>query len=405
MRVSASNVALTIPLLLLACTDRPVTPTVSAVSTVANPVAVSYSAVDLGDFKPVAINESGLILGNLNGHAALWDDGVITDLGTLGGPASYGVALNNSGLAVGYSTTAAATTCPSGIISPNCHAFLWDGTTMHDLGTLGGDFSSPTAISSNGRVTGRSTIASGEWHAFYWDGTTMTDLGTLGGQNSIGYDVDAGGHVAGFSQAADGSSHAFEWDGAVMTDLVGLGGGGVGTDAQFIAHAGLIAGTSVDAAGSQRSVVWTRGAVQDLGTLNPGPGAYYDFNSFPVAVNARGDVTGIACTSGGPYCSLHGYVWDGVMMHDMGTMGGDESYVEDINARGDVVGKSSTPTEVTCTEPSGEMCHAFIWDGSFHDLGAPFGFRSGALAINNRGDVVGYSGTDRSTHGVLWRRP
>lgn len=409
MRACLRRFSLTLPFVLLACTERPVTPPTSAVSAAVDRVSAGYSAVDLGAFVPVAINESGLILGNLNGHAALWNDGVITDLGTLGGPASYAIALNNAGLAVGYSTTAAAATCPSGLPSPNCHAFLWDGTTMHDLGTLGGDFSSPTAISSNGYITGRSKIASGEYHAFYWDGTTMNDLGTLGGPNSGGSDVDASGHVVGSSQAADGSSHAFEWDGVVMTDLVGLGGvgiGGVGTDALFIAHSGVIAGTSVDPTGSQRSVVWTRGAVQDLGTLNPGPGAYYDFNSFPVAVNARGDVTGIACTTGGPFCSLHGFVWDGVAMHDMGTMGGDESYVADINARGDVVGTSSTPTEVTCTEPSGEMCHAFIWDGSFHDLGVPFGgFRSGAVAINNRGDVVGFAGTNRSSHGVLWRGP
>ena len=167
----------------------------------------------------------------------------------------------------------------------------------------------------------------------------------------------------------------------------------------------MIAGTSVDPTGSQRSVVWTRGAVQDLGTLNPGR-ALITTSKLPCGANARGDVTGIACTTGGPFMPLHGYVWDGVTMHDVGTMGGDESYVADINARGDVVGKSSTPTEVTCTEPSGEMCHAFIWDGSFHDLGVPFGgFRSGAVAINNRGDVIGFAGTNRSSHGVLWRRP
>ena len=403
MRVSPSNVALIIAFALTGCTDRPVTPTASNVSSLAIAAAVSYSAIDLGDLIPVAINESGLILGNENGHAAVWDHGAVTDLGTLGGPQSYAVALNNSGLAVGYSTTAAATTCPFSSVDPNCHAFLWDGTTMQDLGTLGGTFSAAAAISANGYVVGWSTIATGEYHAFFWDGA-MHDLGTLGGQNSSAFDVNGSGHVVGYAQAADGSSHAFEWDGTVMTDLGGLGG--TGSLARFIGQSGLIAGTSDNVMGSNRSVVWRRGVIQDLGTLNPGPGPFYDFNSFPVAMNASGDVTGVACTGGGPYCFPHGYLWDGVTMHDMGTMGGDESYPTAINARGDVVGKTSTPTEVTCTEPAGEMCHAFLWDGSFHDLGTPFGgFASSALDINNRGDVVGYSRTDDFIRGVLWSKP
>ena len=399
MRVSPS-LSLIVPLLALACADPAVTPSASNVSPLAGGAIASYTAVDLGDFIPVAINESGLILGTQSGHAALWDHGVITDLGTLGGPLSYPVALNNSGEAVGYSTTAAATTCPFSSVDPNCHAFLWDGTTMHDLGTLGGTFSAARGISANGAVVGWSTIATGEYHAFFWDGTTMQDLGTLGGPYSIAEAVNGAGHVVGLAQPADGSDHAFEWDGAVMTDLGGLGGP---SRARFIGNSGLIAGTSYNAAGQNRSVVWDRGVVRDLGTLNPGPDPYHD--SFPHAMNARGDVTGEACTGGDPYCFPHGYLWDGVTMHDMGTMGGDESYPTAINARGDVVGKSSTPTEVTCTEPAGEMCHAFLWDGSFHDLGTPFGgFASSAVDINNRGDVVGYTRTDDFMRGVLWRK-
>ena len=61
------------------------------------------------------------------------------------------------------------------------HAFLWDGTRMLDLGTLGGSSSQGVAINASGQVTG---FADGRWggHAFLWDGTTMVDLGTLGGR-------------------------------------------------------------------------------------------------------------------------------------------------------------------------------------------------------------------------------
>ncbi len=34
------------------------------------------------------------------------------------------------------------------------HAFLWDGTTLQDLGTLGGTFSQGNAINASGQVTG-----------------------------------------------------------------------------------------------------------------------------------------------------------------------------------------------------------------------------------------------------------
>ena len=62
------------------------------------------------------------------------------------------------------------------------HAFLWDGTTMQDLGTLGGSYSGGLAINASGQVTGIATTASDAvTHAFLWDGTTMQDLGTLGG--------------------------------------------------------------------------------------------------------------------------------------------------------------------------------------------------------------------------------
>ena len=66
------------------------------------------------------------------------------------------------------------------------HAFLWDGTTMQDLGTLGGTDSQGDAINDSGQVTGDAiTAGDAAAHAFLWDGTTMQDLGTLGGTYSL----------------------------------------------------------------------------------------------------------------------------------------------------------------------------------------------------------------------------
>ena len=50
-----------------------------------------------------------------------------------------------------------------------------------DLGTLGGVFSSASAINANGQVVGGSQTADGTYHAFSWTAAGgMVDLGTLG---------------------------------------------------------------------------------------------------------------------------------------------------------------------------------------------------------------------------------
>jgi probable HAF family extracellular repeat protein len=95
---------------------------------------------------------------------------------------------------------------------------------LTDLGTLGGDLSSQgQAINASGRVTGVSpTTGNTAVHAFLWDGTAMQDLGTLGGTNSRGRDINDAGQVTGRADTAGGQTHAFLWDGTAMLDLNAL---------------------------------------------------------------------------------------------------------------------------------------------------------------------------------------
>jgi probable HAF family extracellular repeat protein len=93
------------------------------------------------------------------------------DLGTLGGPDSYGYGINSNGHVVGEAE-----------IKPNgaAHAFLYSDGTMHDLGTLGGEVSTGRGVSGSGEVVGLSTAGwGGLWRAFLYSGGTMYDLNSL----------------------------------------------------------------------------------------------------------------------------------------------------------------------------------------------------------------------------------
>ena len=130
-----------------------------------------------------AINDNGQVVGGsgicgtpslgLIVHALLWENGSVTNLGSLGGVMNnVALAINNRSQIVGISDLSGDATF---------HAFLWTkGNGMQDLGTLPGDFSSVAfGISNKGQVAGESCDANGNCRAFVWQEGVMTDLNTL----------------------------------------------------------------------------------------------------------------------------------------------------------------------------------------------------------------------------------
>jgi probable HAF family extracellular repeat protein len=147
------------------------------------------------------LNERGQVLGTMNltgdttWHSFLWDEGVVRDLGTLGGINTTAQWLNRNGHAAGKSdVTALCTACPSGNQKQLHHPFLWRDGVMTDLGLLYAD-TAGTAYSVNAKdqAVGVTTVCKAVgpddscngpdhpsiFHSFLWENGSIVELQTL----------------------------------------------------------------------------------------------------------------------------------------------------------------------------------------------------------------------------------
>jgi len=315
----------------------------------------------------------------------------ITDLGTLGGHESDTYSLNtpsagNRLLIVGKSQDKAGTQ----------HASYWYvdmSTGARQAGALppppGDAQSTATSVNQAEGIAGIAATTVGgyslpvQWAPGGWSPSYLDRKGGIwGGVWHISEAAEIVGQVGDVS-----GSYVAIWQGNSLTAIPGFGGNS--GSAFDVNGAGVVVGTSRYYGSDQdRAFVWTA----------PGPMIQLpdsgNSQSRPWAINDAGVIVGTVwssangtravrwlppATTGGSYT-----------MEDLGLF---NSIAYDINNAGEIVGQYQ----------SGSNLRAFYWiDGRLKDL-PNLASNSGARAINENGDVVGWSRLPNNyLHAVLW---
>lgn len=326
----------------------------------------------------------------------------ITDLGTLGGPSSFALDVNESAQVTGNARYTNA--------NSRLHAFAWDKEVIRDLGYLtnGVEFSRGYAINDAGVIVGESDNDISK--AFLWDGTNMVQLGTLGGASAVAHDINNAGEIVGASSNGS-ASRPYKRDATgVMNDLgTLLGTTNSAGRAWGINQSGVVVGLSRNEANTtSQATLWIGGSISNLGSLVGGAlfSQAYAINDDNVVVGSSvvGKVSPTSTTE-----LYHAFVWKDGVMTDLGAHPSNTNYIhseaKDVNNAGEIVGYAA---RLFNSPTSGGA--AILWsNGEAIDLNTVVPSGSGwvlqsAEGINEHGDIVGYGSFNGQTRAFLLRR-
>ncbi len=311
----------------------------------------------------------------------------IMDLGTLGGPESQSVAINNEGQIIGSST-----------ISDGSEpvAFLWEDGIMVPLSVTAGLTTSAAAINDKGLIAGAfmTTVQTATLQfPVLWAGETYTQLETLSDTQGVAQAVNNLGLVAG-SSITESNNQLLLWQDEMLSSTIPISGGVA--SASGLNLGGELVGTIEISANNSFGYLWASGVFTGLGTLDGSSSRALDINDL-------GQIVGNSHVSGD--ISAHAFLWEDGEMQDLGTLGdviSRTSQANAINNGGVIAGWSEAE--------NGKR--AVLWqEGQIMDLNDMLPVDSeweallSAEDINDQGWIVGTGIISDQMHAFLLRPP
>ena len=237
-----------------------------------------------------------------------WQDGVMSELPTLGGYDGYAAGVNNQGRVVGWAENTVHDPTCAGTQVLQFEAVIWGPrlNQMTQLPPLAPDpDSAATAINDKDQVVGISGLcsvavggASAE-HALLWENGVPTDLGNIGGQAwNTPVALNNQGQIVGFANTSGDENAALSPTAFIWTKASGMKPiPPYGTDTNDIAfdvnERGQIVGQSFNAnSGASRAVFWQNNVLSDLNTLVIQPTSLY--LALAQGINDAGEIAGTA---------------------------------------------------------------------------------------------------------------
>jgi probable HAF family extracellular repeat protein len=200
-------------------------------------------------------------------RAVIWRHGVISDLGTLGGPDAIVAAQNQEGEIAGTSYTSDQLGATTSRL-PQA-PFLWRNGRMVNLGTLGGHYGQANWLNDRGEVVGQSNLTGdATFNAFLWNGRRMIDLTPHAARSTANW-INDQGDVTGWTCASLTSEcTGFLWRQGKLTVLPIVGSGASGAVPNCINDHDQVVGAETDANDHEIiAALWADGHAYNLNKL------------------------------------------------------------------------------------------------------------------------------------------